>query len=177
MQRTLRDLRKVTPKGMRAMRSLTTSTDIGTRVAAIERVGSEGYAMASDEIVKALGDPSPKVRRNAARALARLGDARLANPPDNPHQRAPGFDRRGDGGGAWRHRKPLRRAYPEGPPQEPPFPSSSSRVKGTRAIGRPGRYRSLDFGQPRRSATLTFGRASIQALRILEAREAGLRDL
>jgi MFS family permease len=79
VKRTLRDLRKVTPRGMRAMRSLTKSTDVQTRVEAIQNVGQEGFAMASDQIVKALGDPSPRIRRNAARAMARLGDPRLAD--------------------------------------------------------------------------------------------------
>ncbi len=80
VQRTLKDLRKVTPRGMRAMRSLSRSTDVQSRVEAIQSVGTERISLASDEIVKALGDPSPRVRRNAARALARLGDPRLAEP-------------------------------------------------------------------------------------------------
>lgn len=72
---TIRDLRKVTPRGFRAMRSLTRSSDVETRSAALENVASEGMNLAADEIIKTLSDPSPKLRRNAASALSRLGDA------------------------------------------------------------------------------------------------------
>ncbi len=73
---TLRDLRSVTPRGYRAMRSLSRTSDAEARESAIERVGEEGTSLASDDIIKALHDPLPRVRRQAAAALARLRDPR-----------------------------------------------------------------------------------------------------
>lgn len=73
---TLRDLRTVTPRGYRAMRSLSRTADAEAREEAIERVGEEGTNLASDDIIKALHDPLPRVRRQAAAALARLRDPR-----------------------------------------------------------------------------------------------------
>jgi HEAT repeat protein/MFS family permease len=73
VQTALRHLRQVTPRGYIAMRSLRASTDVLTREQAIHTVASQHYSLASDEIVKALRDPSPRVRRQAANALARLG--------------------------------------------------------------------------------------------------------
>ena len=73
---TWRDLRSVTPRGYRAMRSLSRTADAGEREEAIERVGEEGTTLASDDIIKALHDPLPRVRRQAAAALAHLRDPR-----------------------------------------------------------------------------------------------------
>jgi MFS family permease len=73
---TLRDLRSVTPRGYRAMRSLSRTSDAGARENAIEQVGEEGTTLASDDIIKALHDPLPRVRRQAAAALPRLRDPR-----------------------------------------------------------------------------------------------------
>jgi len=66
------DLSRITPRGMKAMRVLSKSRDVGTREQAIAAVASHGYTLASDEVVKALHDPSPRVRRQAAQALATL---------------------------------------------------------------------------------------------------------
>lgn len=66
------DLSRITPRGVRAMRDLTKSRDVGTREQAIADVASHRYTLASDEVVKALHDPSPRVRRRAAQALATL---------------------------------------------------------------------------------------------------------
>ncbi len=68
----LMDLRRITPRGMRAMRDLSKSRDEGTRQQAIADLASHGYTLAGDEVVKALHDPSPRVRRQAAQALAQL---------------------------------------------------------------------------------------------------------
>jgi HEAT repeat protein/MFS family permease len=69
---TLQHLRSVTPRGVRAMRSLARSGDPHEREEAIHSVGQERAALAVDAIVLALNDPSPRVRREAANALARL---------------------------------------------------------------------------------------------------------
>ncbi|MGV3617800.1 MAG: MFS transporter [Fimbriimonas sp.] len=74
----LEDLRRMTPRGMRAMRSLSRSASEESRAVAIESVGQAGVRLATDDILKALHDPQPKVRRQAAAALARLQDPRAA---------------------------------------------------------------------------------------------------
>ena len=76
VRHTLRDLRNMTPRGYRAMRNLSRTADGEGRERALERVGSEGTLLASDEIAKALQDPVPRVRRQAATALAQLRDPR-----------------------------------------------------------------------------------------------------
>ncbi len=58
------------------MRRLSRTSDAWDREAAIEKVGEEGTTLASDDIIKALHDPLPRVRRQAASALARLRDPR-----------------------------------------------------------------------------------------------------
>ncbi len=73
---TLRDLRTVTPRGFRAMRTLSRGADIATRETAIRSVATDRVHMAADEVIKALHDPMPRVRRQAASALARLDDPR-----------------------------------------------------------------------------------------------------
>lgn len=72
----LSDLRRVTPGGIRAMRSLSRSADAESREAAIQDVGEENARLAADEVLKALHDPQPRVRRQAANAIARLEDPR-----------------------------------------------------------------------------------------------------
>lgn len=74
IRETIRHLRRVTPKGYRALRELTSATDPRGRETAIRQVASQGFLLAGDEIVKALSDPSPRVRRQAAMALAKLSD-------------------------------------------------------------------------------------------------------
>jgi HEAT repeat protein/Na+/melibiose symporter-like transporter len=73
---TLRDLGGITPKGVRAVRTLARSSDIGERAEAIASVAEGRVTLASDEIIRALHDPLPTVRRQAAEALARLSDPR-----------------------------------------------------------------------------------------------------
>jgi HEAT repeat protein len=78
IQTALKDLGKVTPRGYLAMRSLRASSDVQSREKAIRSVATEDYTLGADEIVKALRDPSPRVRRQAASALARLQDPNAA---------------------------------------------------------------------------------------------------
>ncbi len=71
---TVENLKSVTPRGIRAMRKFTTSGDATEREHAIQRIAGQGFTLATDELIKALHDPSPRVRRQAASALGRLGD-------------------------------------------------------------------------------------------------------
>lgn len=75
----LRDLSRVTPRGYKAMRELANSGDPATRVQAIRSVASQNFTLAADEIIRALHDPLPQVRRQAATALARLNDPNAVN--------------------------------------------------------------------------------------------------
>ena len=75
LKKTLQDLSRITPKGLSAMRSLSRSGDVSEREDAIKQVAQARNLMAGDELVKALHDPSPRIRRQAAVGLARLGDA------------------------------------------------------------------------------------------------------
>ena len=78
----LQQLSEATPTRVRALRRLSRSTSADVRGEALEQLGDEGFTMAADEMVKALYDPLPKVRRQAAQALARLRD------PASQHQAA-----------------------------------------------------------------------------------------
>ncbi|HEY0866887.1 MAG TPA: MFS transporter [Fimbriimonas sp.] len=73
---TLRVLGGMTPRGIIAMRGLARGTDAHSRAAAIENVGEIRVGLASDEVIKALHDPQPRVRRQAARTLSQLRDPR-----------------------------------------------------------------------------------------------------
>jgi MFS family permease len=73
---TLRNLSEVSLPGVRALRTLTRSGDIVRREHAIETAGNVGIGLAADEIIKALHDPLPKIRRQAATALSKLHDPR-----------------------------------------------------------------------------------------------------
>jgi len=55
---------------------LNRGADIATRETAIRSVATDRVHMAADEVIKALHDPLPRVRRQAAAALARLDDPR-----------------------------------------------------------------------------------------------------
>ncbi|MBL8047442.1 MAG: HEAT repeat domain-containing protein [Chthonomonas sp.] len=71
---TLSQLKNISPTGYRALRDLSTSTDVSKREHAMEQLADKQFGVATDELIKALHDPSPRVRRKAAQALASLGD-------------------------------------------------------------------------------------------------------
>lgn len=72
---TLHELSRISPSGIMAMRAMTRTGDETTREEAIATVGSSHFEIARDEIIKALHDPSPKVRRQASASLAEIGGA------------------------------------------------------------------------------------------------------
>ena len=84
IRETIRALRGVTPKGMRAMRRFNRSGDAIERESAIEKMAGQRLSLATAEFITALHDPSPRVRRQAASALGRLGDT--AAVPELLHQ-------------------------------------------------------------------------------------------
>jgi len=64
------------PRGWRAMRQLRSQADVATRLNAIRTLLEEKTPLAVEELTAALQDPIPEVRREAARALGAIGDAR-----------------------------------------------------------------------------------------------------
>jgi HEAT repeat protein len=73
IRQTIKQMRQVSFSGMRALSALTKSADAERRLRAISVVGRKKFSMATDELRKALTDPSPRIRREAAIALSRLG--------------------------------------------------------------------------------------------------------
>lgn len=74
IRQTLKPLLSINPRGVRALRKLSTSTDVERREHAIRQMERSGLSLGSSALVKALADPSPRVRRQAAQALAKIGD-------------------------------------------------------------------------------------------------------
>jgi len=74
IRRTLRRLVEVRPKGLIALRAYRASTDPESRARAVADVGSSRLSLGGSELVAALSDPVPTVRREAARSLAKLRD-------------------------------------------------------------------------------------------------------
>ena len=84
VKETIKVLRGVTPRGVRAMRRFSRSGDAIERESAIAKMAGQGMSLATSELIEALHDPSPRVRRQAASALGRLGDS--AAVPELLHQ-------------------------------------------------------------------------------------------
>lgn len=69
----LKQIAGVRPKGVLAMRQLTTAGGTSEKQSAIRKVAESKMRMAETEIARLLNDPSPKVRREAASALRQIG--------------------------------------------------------------------------------------------------------
>lgn len=74
----LSQLRRISPTGYRAMHELRTSPDVETREHAMDRLADRQFGVATDELIRALRDPAPRVRRKAAQALSRVGEEEAA---------------------------------------------------------------------------------------------------
>ncbi|MEX2242634.1 MAG: MFS transporter [Fimbriimonadaceae bacterium] len=79
IRQTIRQMRQVSLSGMRARSALSSSADAERRLLAIKVVGRKKFSMATAELRKALTDPSPRIRRGAALALAQLGGDEAAD--------------------------------------------------------------------------------------------------
>lgn len=172
IRETIRDLSRVTPRGYKAMRLLSRSTDFGTRGDAIRSAASANFALASDEIIKALHDPAPSVRREAASALAKLGDDpkaceallhQLEDHPDLVEEET--VEAIGEIGGA--EAVPLLARYLQSP-------RSQVRRAAAKAMGRIGSHDAVEALVTGASAAddVELRRASLQALRMIGAVEA-----
>jgi HEAT repeat protein/MFS family permease len=76
----LKQVATVRPRGVLAMRRLGASANIATKERAIKDLAVSGMSMAEAELNRLLQDPSPRLRRQAAEALGRVGghDAAIA---------------------------------------------------------------------------------------------------
>ena len=74
LRETWKHLSRVTPRGYAALRSLSNSPSPTSRARAIEEAADTQLSLAADEVISSLHDPSPRVRRRAASALAKIGD-------------------------------------------------------------------------------------------------------
>ena len=72
----IHQIRRTTPGGIGAMRRLARSSDVSVREEAIEKLGDAHVSLAADEVMRALHDPSPRIRRQAASSLSKMGDPR-----------------------------------------------------------------------------------------------------
>lgn len=166
----IRDLSKITPKGVKAMRALSRSSDVATREHAIESVASQGLSLIADEVIKALHDPSPRVRRQAALALIKLNDVnaaqalihQLVDHPDLVEEET--VEALGQIGGSAAV-QPLLQFLRD--------PRSLVRRAAARALGRIGDPSAIpELMETASSADPDVRRASLQALRILHATDA-----
>lgn len=64
------------PRGWRAMRQLRGQADVATRLQAMRTLAESKTPLAVEELITALRDPIPEVRREAAKALGAIGDPR-----------------------------------------------------------------------------------------------------
>ncbi len=172
LRATIRNLRSFTPRGVRAMRSLQSSTDVERRTEALESLGTERMSVAVEDVIKALHDPLPRVRRQAAMALADLDDPRAAHELLHMLEFHPNLveEETVEALG--------RLAQPESAPmliRLLDHPSSLIRRASARALGK---LRVPEAVQPliqrvADSDDMDLRRAALQALRLMEAREAG----
>ncbi len=169
---TLKNLRTFTPQGLRTIRSLRTSDDAPSRVAAIQNVGAQGFSAATEEVIKALHDPQPRVRRQAAATLASLGEERAIEALIHMLKDHPALVEEGiiESLGALAHGEALDALIPY-----LRSPSSLIRRASARALGRLGDARAIPYlaDAAAEPGDIDLRRAALQGLRALGARDAG----
>lgn len=69
----MKQMIRVKPSGVIALKNIQKSSDSHAREDAVETIGKTGMALGADELLKALYDPSPRVRRKAAISLGKIG--------------------------------------------------------------------------------------------------------
>lgn len=72
LRETMSQLRRISPRGLRAFRAIAASSDVAERERALAGVGSSRFSLGGDELIRALGDPSPRIRRQAAYSLGHI---------------------------------------------------------------------------------------------------------
>lgn len=171
VRRTLKQLREVTPKGFKALKQLSSSADIATREHAMGDLAEEHFSLASDEIIKSLHDPSPRLRRMAARALSKMNDPRavhelihqLVEHPDLVEEET--VEALGEIGDALAVGELMKCLH---------HPRSAVRRAAAWALGRIGSHEAAEalMNSANQPGDPDLRRAALQALRVIEAREA-----
>jgi len=171
LRSTFNQIRRVSPSGVRALRAMTTSKDDFGREAAVKSLGTAQLSMATAELATALRDPSPRVRRQAAESLGKIGtpDAAMAL-----IQHIESYPDLAD--------EETIAALGDAPhPQAVPIlvkvlenPRASLRRAAARALGRIGDTSSLEplSRAAKEPGDTDLRRAAVQALRVMEARDA-----
>lgn len=171
LRETLGQISKLRPKGMRAMKQITASGDESAREEALAKVGEDKLLLATTELALSLDDPSPRVRRQAAKALSQVPSADAAaaliqhaqNHPDLVEEEV--LEALGESG------------TPEAVKVLVGFltdPRAVHRRTAAKALGRTGQESAIpDLMEAAKEAgDPDLRRAALQALRSLEAREA-----
>ena len=171
LRETLRHLRRVTPRGYVALRSLSKSADPMSRERAIAEAATTQLSVAEDEVMASLHDPSPRVRRQAALALAKIGDEKAVEALIHMLEEHPDLveEETVETLGELRSDRAV-----EILSRYMRSPSSMVRRAAAKSLGRiggPGVIPALLEGASDPSDT-DLRRASLQALRLLGAREA-----
>lgn len=162
----IKQVASVRPTGVLAMKKLSQSAEASERQLAIQRIGEAGMMLAESELVKLLKDPSPRVRREAAVALATVGGKEAASAlidlvESHPYlveeEMVDALGASGDPTAVEALIKLLEN------------PSSALRRASARALGKLGDERALEslIGAADHPGDAELRRASIQALRTI----------
>ncbi len=73
VKQALSSMKRISPLGFKALKQMNSPENSIARTAAIASVGDANFDVAREEVIRALQDPSPRVRRQASATLARLG--------------------------------------------------------------------------------------------------------
>jgi HEAT repeat protein/MFS-type transporter involved in bile tolerance (Atg22 family) len=171
LRETLGQISRIRPKGVKAMRQITESRDEVAREVALAQVGEGRMVLATAELAGSLDDPSPRVRRQAAKALSQVPSADAAealirhagNHPDLVEEEI--LEALGE------------TASPDAVGILSGFltdPRATLRRAAAKALGRSGQESAIPglLEAAKEAGDPDLRRAALQALRLLEAREA-----
>ncbi|MBX3111078.1 MAG: MFS transporter [Fimbriimonadaceae bacterium] len=171
LRKALKQFRRVTPQGVAALRTIRAGSDTGERVAALDRIGTTQFTLALAEVARALADPVPRVRRQAAATLGRMGSAEAAQALLDHMERHPELiedetlEALGETGNAIA--VPALITFLQ-------HPRALLRRSAARSLGRIGDKTAIDAlgvaASPESDPDLR--RSALQSLRIMEARDA-----
>lgn len=171
VRETMSQLTRISPRGIRAFRAIQASSDVVERERALAGVGSSGFSLGSDELLKALNDPSPRIRRQAAYSLGQMANPEIIRAVITHLEAHPDLAQEETlevlGECRLPESVPVLARYLEDP-------RSILRRSAARSLGRLGDPAAIE---PLRDAAREAGdpdlrRASIQGLRVLYATEA-----